>query len=159
MISRSVLTIVVLLGLASAAIAGDTDWLRSVYGKPAVTRGEVLIAAALFADDAHWTADAGAALKLLEARRVVDAREAGDLARTATRGFGCTVFSRALKIRGGVMMRITGESGRYAYRELVLHGMIPDGPSHLALTGDELAGLLTGASHYQETGAVRPPGM
>jgi len=149
--------VMLVLALATAVHAGDTEWLRGLYGRPAVTRGDVLTAAALLADDAHWTPDAARARDLLAHRRVASAGE--DLAARATRGYACTVFARLLRIRGGIMMRLTHDGGRYAYRELVLLGMIPDGPSHLALTGDELAGLLTGATHYQEAGAVRPPGM
>lgn len=153
---------IVLLAMALAsgpAQAADAAWIRGLHGKPTVTRGEVLLAAGLLTDNAQWKPDAGWAQSAARARGLVRAGEAGELATTATRGFGCRVFARALKIRGGVLMRLTHQDGRYAYRELVLHGFIPDGPSHLPLSGDELVGLLNGAAKYQEKGAARPPGM
>ena len=139
--------------------ASDAEWMRGLQGKPAVTRGEVLLAAGLLLDDAHWEPRPAWALRSARDHGLVRGGDAADLDGAATRAYGCAVFARALRIRGGVMMRVTGQAGRYAFRELRLHGLIPDGPSHLKLTGDELVGLLDGATKYREHGPTRPPGI
>lgn len=151
--------ILLALLLVGSARAGDADWLRGLHGKRATTRAEVLIAAGLLTDDEHWEPDARWAVRSAEAHHLVRGDDTQNLSEVATRGYGCSVFARALKLRGGVFMRLTGQSGRYAHRELVLHRLIPDGPSHLVLTGDELVGLLDGAAKFQENGPSRPPGM
>lgn len=138
--------------------ADSASWLRGLYGRPTVSRADALRAALLCLDDAHWKPDEDWAAREGRGRGLVDQDDARDLGARATRGFGCSVFARALKIRGGLMMRLTGSAGRYAFRELVALGMIPDGPSHVSLTGDELAGLLLAASRYQDRGPERPPG-
>lgn len=160
MMNRRTGTILALaLALTCTAFAGDAEWLRGLQGKRSTSRGDVLLAAALFADDAGWQQDHAWALKTAEQRGWVRGDQTHDLDSAATRGYACSVFARALRLRGGVMMRLTGQSGRYAYRELRLHGLIPDGPSHLTLTGDELVGLLDGATKLRENGRVRPPGI
>lgn len=138
----------------SAECAG---WLRGIYGKPTVRRADVLLAALMVREEDGWTTRSGWALGRARETGLLGSGDGADMEGRAARGFGCSVFARALGIRGGLMMRLTGTSGRYAYRELAILGMIPDGPSHLDLSGDELAGLLLAASRYQEVGAERPP--
>lgn len=148
-----------MLSAVACAFAGDAEFLRGLQGRPSVSRADVLLAAALFSDDAGWKHDSAWALEAARQRGLVRGDQAQDLEGRATRGYACSVFARALGLRGGVMMRLTGQSGRYAHRELRLHGLIPDGPSHLVLTGDELVGLLDGATKLRENGRTRPPGI
>lgn len=141
-------------------IAGDaaaSEFLRRIYGKERVENGDVLLAAGLMLDEAHFADDPKWALKVARDRRLLRGRSP-DLDARASRGFACQVFARALGIGGGLLMRISGDNPRYAYQELFQLGLIPDGGGHLSITGDELAGLLQNAMRYRDVGPERPPG-
>jgi hypothetical protein len=142
-------------------IAGDaasSEFLRRLYGKPGVENGDVLLAAALMVDEAHFADDPKWALSVARAKRLVRGRGGPDLDARASRGFACQVFARALGIGGGLWQRVSNDSPRYAYQELFQLGLVPDGGGHLSITGDELAGLLQNAMRYRDVGPERPPG-
>jgi hypothetical protein len=62
------------------------------------------------------------------------------------------------KIKGGVMMQLTGPNARYATRELVSMGMIPEGSSeNQSITGLEFMSVITQAQDYLNAGTPAAP--
>lgn len=55
---------------------------------------------------------------------------------------------RALRIKGGVIMRLTGTTERYAYRELVDKNLMPEGNKAKYLSGTDLMAILGRAEDY-----------
>ncbi|MBI4858722.1 MAG: hypothetical protein HY815_00360 [Candidatus Riflebacteria bacterium] len=150
--------LLIVAGIARAQSGSESElWLRELVGKPLVTRGEVLLAAALIADDKAWRPDAAWAAKMLARRGFHDGPAGRHLDEFASRGFASRVFARLLQLQGGLWMRLTKQSARYSYRELVVLGLIPGGGDAVQMSGDELNGLLLGAERYREVGPERLP--
>lgn len=158
---RPILVLALLALLAAEVRAGADDagpWLRGLYGKPRVSAEEVLIAAALIADEKGWRADGAYARALAQKRGYLrDDPGAKRLEKPVRRGFAASVFARLLEIEGGLWSRVTRQSPRYAYRELVVLGMAAPGGEDLWLTGDELSGLLLAAERHRQVGPERQP--
>src|SRR5579872_3733654 len=129
---RSCLALAVLaVALAAGPARAQTSsaLMRELTVKRTVTRGDCLdAAAALVAGQRAPTAN-DAVIRLLRDRRVVRGDEAGQPGRTATRGFACLLFARAIGERGGVMRHLLPSSEHYAYRHLEYLGLIPAGGS------------------------------
>lgn len=149
-----------LLALAGGARASGDDagpWLRSLYSEPRVTNGDVLLAAALISDDKTWKNDPTWAQKVCDRRGYLRNPPPRGLKANAIRGFAASVFARVLDIEGGLWSRIFNQPPRYAYKELVILGLIAPGGSDVPLSGDELAGLLLGAERFRKVGPERLP--
>ncbi|MBF0252747.1 MAG: hypothetical protein HQL29_02930 [Candidatus Omnitrophica bacterium] len=66
------------------------------------------------------------------------------------KGEAAVFVSRALNIKGGIMMRILPDSERYALRELVYENIMIDGNIRDILTGRELVYVFMQAADYIE---------
>ncbi len=64
------------------------------------------------------------------------------------KGLAAHLFCRALKIKGGIWLRLFGESRRYALKELVFEGIVPGGNLNDIVSGEELVIILTRAADY-----------
>lgn len=160
--TRTLLVVALCLALAAPRAWASSDdagpWLRSLYDRPQVTNGDVLIAAALILEPKIWQPDAAWARKVAIAKGLMHEDIAKKLLPLASkRGFACSVFCRALDIDGGLMSRLTAQHPRWAYRELVALGMVPPGGDRIWISGDELAGLILAAERYREVGPERQP--
>jgi hypothetical protein len=58
------------------------------------------------------------------------------------------MLCRALKIKGGVIMRLTGTTERYAYRELVDKKLMPMGNKAIYLSGVDLMAIFAKVEDY-----------
>lgn len=79
--------------------------------------------------------------------------------RAVDRGALAVALSRALKIRGGIVMSLTGPSPRYATRELVFLGIFPPSSPNQTFSGTEFLGIIGKAEDYQRVaraGTARP---
>ena len=149
------------LVLAAGRAQADGDdagpWLRGLYGKKRVTHGDVLLAAALITDDKAWQDDPAWAQKVCDRHGNLRAKPRKGLSAHVRRGWAASVFARTLNIDGGLWGLIFDQPARYAYRELVVLGLMPPGGENTWLDGDELAGLLLAAERYKKNGPERLP--
>lgn len=76
---------------------------------------------------------------------------------TMTKGTLSFALARYLDIKGGVMMRLSGSSGRYATRELTYLGILPeDSTDNQSISGLDFVGVV---SKVQDYIAVRGTGF
>lgn len=72
--------------------------------------------------------------------------EPADLA--MQRGTLSRLLVEAMEIKGGVMMTITDAAPRYAYKELVYIGVMPDGSELMVVDGLDYLGVVSRAQDY-----------
>ncbi len=90
----------------------------------------------------------------LTARDILPGSWSCDAARPVTRGKLAYMVCRACKIRGGVIMHLTGPSQRYCLRELRYLQMISGGTAAGRVTGMEFVAVLSRADIYVRTGEL-----
>ena len=64
------------------------------------------------------------------------------------KGLAAYMFCRALRIKGGLWLRIFGASQRYCLKELVFENIMRDGNEQDTVSGEELIVILTRAAEY-----------
>jgi hypothetical protein len=64
------------------------------------------------------------------------------------KGEVAVMFCRALGIKGGIWLRLFGQSQRYALRELVFEGIMYSGVVNETVSGRELAMIYANAAEY-----------
>lgn len=76
-----------------------------------------------------------------------------------TRGTLSVAIVKILKIRGGVMMTLTGGvDGRYTTKELVDQGLYPPSSPNQTFSGTEFVGIIGKMDDYQRGGEDNVPG-
>lgn len=158
--------LVLALCAGQAFASGDdaSEWLRDLVidrkdqrGPRIATNGDVFLAAALMSDDKTWRQDPAWAKKAIERRDYLRDQPKGGLSGPAHRGYAASIFSRLLEIEGGVWSQVFDQPARYAYRDLVVLGLIAPGGADVHLSTEELASLLIAAERYRKVGADRLP--
>ncbi|MDB5327382.1 MAG: hypothetical protein JWM57_2951 [Phycisphaerales bacterium] len=70
------------------------------------------------------------------------------------RGTVAVVLVKAMQIKGGLMMHVTGASPRYAVRELCFEGIYPPSTPNQTFSGSELVGIIGRVEDYQRGDAA-----
>ncbi|MBX9735433.1 MAG: hypothetical protein K2X32_00780 [Phycisphaerales bacterium] len=139
-------------------VQAELAYWHSLPSRSAVSNDEGLHGLILLAD----TEDAAGSYEA----RVTLAKERGWLSEgfdepanlAMQRGSLARSIAVICKIKGGVMMQLTGPNARYATRELVSMGMIPEGSSeNQSITGLEFMSVITQAQDYLNAGAPAAP--
>lgn len=65
------------------------------------------------------------------------------------KGLTAYMFSKALGIKGGLILRLFGMNERYALKELVYQGMMSSGNVKDIVSGEELISILTQAGNHR----------
>jgi hypothetical protein len=113
----------------------------------------------LFLDGADPAADYAGRVAALKERKLIPANFDQPAEQAVERGTIAVALSRALKIRGGVVMAVTGPSPRYATKELVFLGIYPPSSPNQTFSGTEYLGIIGKAEDYQRlarAGTARP---
>lgn len=113
----------------------------------------------LFLDEKDESNDYADRVAGLKARKLLAASFNEPAEKAVDRGTLAVALSRALKIRGGVVMSLTGPSPRYATRELVFLGIFPPSSPNQTFSGTEYLGIIGKAEDYQRVaraGTSRP---
>lgn len=89
-------------------------------------------------------------LDFLKQNNIIPRKVAYDLIpnQPLRKGLAAYMYCRALKIKGGLWMRLFGVNQRYAFKELLYMGMMLPGHEKDIVTGKELILLLTEAANY-----------
>lgn len=168
---RPIPLICTLLGLAAAAVGGactrttvtqeldtsydSTDITRDVTfwhrlpERSAVTNDEGLhgLLGFILGDDPATTY--AARLKLAKEKGLIPADFNEPSNATMTRGTLAYAIAKFMGIKGGVMMRLSGGSARYATRELTFMGILPEGSTdNQSISGLDYVGVISKAQDY-----------
>lgn len=125
--------------LSDAPVAGNDDAFHALL---------------LFLDGADPAADYAARVATLKQRNLLPGDFNAPPGAPARRGTLAYAIAGALKLKGGVTMRLLGNSPRYALKELEFRGLMPSSSPNQTLSGNELVGLISKARDYQETGSA-----
>lgn len=150
-------------GMLLCLSAGATDaredssarFLDAVQRKPEVSRRDCVLAAALVASPRKWTDEYDACRKILGGFEGIHIGDVAVREKPGSRGYASHLFVRVLGIKGGVILRGSRSSHRYAYRELDALAMIAGGGAQNTMTGEELAGLIQAAGRYKKENGRR----
>lgn len=133
------------------------EFWHALTDRPMVSHDDAFRATLLFLDGKDDTADYAARVDLLKQRGLLAKKFERPANEAITRGTLAVVLVKALEIRGGVVMRLTGASPRYALRELVYMNLYPPSSPHQYFTGTELVGVFGRMEDYQRAQAARAP--
>lgn len=138
--------------------AADLDFWHQLPGRSAVTNSEGLHGVLLISEGGDPTVSWEERLSLLKERGWVaqDFGQAGD--ETIGRGTLAKALCHALKIEGGVMMRLTRTMPRYALRELTYLRVMAASTENQIVNGLDYIGIMSKAQDYamlQETKAAK----
>jgi hypothetical protein len=91
----------------------------------------------------------------LKGRKMLSPSFKGGPNDAVTRGTLSVPIARALQIKGGLMMHLTGPNPRYATRELEYMGLYPSSSPNQIFSGSEFVGIVGKLDDYQN--GVPPP--
>lgn len=130
-------------------IVQSVDFWHELPRRSAVTNNEGLHGLILFADGDDPNETYAQRIDYFKALGWLDEDfdEPANLA--MQRGTLARALANALEIKGGVMMRLTDKSARYATRELVFMGIMPPGTEQQVLSGYQYVGVISEAQDYQ----------
>jgi len=130
---------------AGADATSELDFRDELTRQRAVTNHDALHALLFFAGKGGQAADYKAKLRLAQERGWMSSGTDLPPNETAEVGWIARAVCKELGIDGGLTMRVTGVSGRYALRELIDRGLLPDMTTRQAISGLQLIALLSEA--------------
>src|SRR5688500_13794259 len=135
------------------------EFWHTLAQQPVTSNDDAFHGLLLFLDGTDPAADYAGRVAALKDRKLLPRRFNQPAEQAVDRGTLAVALSRALKIRGGIVMSLTGASPRYATKELVFLGVYPPSSPNQALSGTEYLGIIGKAEDYQRvmrTGTARP---
>jgi hypothetical protein len=88
-------------------------------------------------------------VKALKGRKLLSARFNRPADEAVTRGTMSVPIVKALQIKGGLVMHLTGPNPRYATRELQYEGLYPPSSPNQIFSGTEFVGIIGKLDDYQ----------
>lgn len=128
-----------------------TAHLRRMYATDRCTYGDGLRAIAGLVNDAPVEGDFVAGLK---EKGIVPASWNDAADSKLTKGTLAYLLCKALDIKGGATMRITGTSRRYALRECIYVGLMAVGSTDEYVSGRELLDVMQRAALFKTDGSL-----
>jgi len=131
--------------------------------QPVTSNDDAFHGLLLFLDSEDPATDYAGRVEALQARGMLRAGFDEPAEQAIARGTLAAALARALNIRGGVLMTLTGRNPRYAVRELQYMGLFPPSSENQTFNGAEFLGVIGKAEDYQRgterAGAgAAPPG-
>ncbi|MBI2901183.1 MAG: hypothetical protein HYY17_13445 [Planctomycetes bacterium] len=129
----------ILLAFLEAPPLQDAEFARELMKKRKSSVADVCLVFYSFLDDAKPTkSPTEAAAALVKARRLP---EGWDLESNASLGEVSYLICTTLGIKGGLTMRVFGNSSRYCYRECVAKRLVQANGPHSAVSGRDLLSI------------------
>jgi hypothetical protein len=158
----SLLAIIVLAGCHSAhetsplpanLYANDADaqleFWHTVASRKLATNDEAFHGLLLYLDNQDPATSYAERVALLKKRRMLPTHFNGGPIDAVTRGTLSVPIVRALQVKGGLMMYLTGPNPRYATRELQYLGLYPPSSPNEVFSGTEFVGIIGKLDDYQ----------
>jgi len=126
----------------------ELEFWGSVQRRSAITNDEGFHGVILLADGQDETGGYDSRVSLLKERGWL--REGFDepAAMAMRRGVLASAIAHAIEVDGGVMLALTNKSPRYANKELVYLGIMPDGTSNQVIGGPEFVGVMSRSQDF-----------
>jgi hypothetical protein len=134
------------------------EFWHQLETRPLTSNDEAFHGLLLYLDSADAGPDYAHRVAALQARQILPARfdRPGDEA--VSRGTLAIALTRAMGIKGGVMMRLTGGNvDRYAVRELVAMNLYPQSSANQTFSGAEYLGIIGKMEDYQRGNPANVP--
>jgi len=137
-----------LAALVSGAAHADTSFFRALLKKDTATFADACRIMAMLHTKSRDAADFKDDLRLLRKAGVVPVKLMKPKDGSVTVGELSFMLCKTLGIKGGLTMRVFGVSKRYAYRECVYLGLVPNVSPRRYISGEELVGIAGLAEEY-----------
>jgi hypothetical protein len=135
------------------------EFWHSLAQQPVTSNDDAFHGLLLFLDGTDPATDYAGRVAALKDRKFLPGGFSQPAEQAVDRGTLAVALSRALEIRGGVVMALTGASPRYATKELVFLGIYPPSSPNQTFSGTEYLGIIGKAEDYQRVaraGTARP---
>jgi hypothetical protein len=135
------------------------EFWHALAEQPVTSNDDAFHGLLLFLDGTDPAADYAGRVAALKERRLLPKGFDAPAEQAVDRGTLAVALSRALRIRGGVVMSLTGATPRYATKELVFLGIFPQSSPNQTFSGTEYLGIIGKAEDYQRvarSGTSRP---
>lgn len=135
------------------------EFWHSLADQPVTSNDDAFHGLLLFLDGTDPATTYEQRVAALQDRRMLPKGFNQPAEQAVDRGTLAVALSRALNIRGGVVMALTGPSPRYATKELAFLGIYPSSSPNQTFSGTEYLGIIGKAEDYQRTarvGTARP---
>jgi hypothetical protein len=130
--------------------ASGSDYFKDLISRRVALRSDVLKVVVVLLGLSDKLQDSDAQLHYLNENNILPKNMTAhfDLSQPLRKGLAAYMFCRALEVKGGIWLRIFGTNQRYALKELVFAGIMPEGNVNELLSGQELVEILTRAAEY-----------
>src|SRR4051812_28927956 len=127
------------------------DYWHEVATKTLIGNDEAFHGLLLYLDEKDYAGNYDQRVASLKSRGFVSRNFKEPAERSLDRGPLAVAMAKSLNIKGGLTMRLTGLSPRYASRELAYRGVYPDNSStNQILTGAEFVGVIGKAEDFRQ---------
>ena len=136
--------------LPADPIAAQMDFWHGLEDRPITCNDEAFHGLLLFVKGHDESTDYDGRVAELKSMHLLSAGFNAPAKDAVQRGTVAPVQVRALKIRGGWVMMLTGPSPRYATRELMYLNLYPPSSPEQTFSGGEFVGIIGRAEDYQQ---------
>jgi hypothetical protein len=132
--------------------AQELDFLDALLTQVVVTNDDALHGLITFADGADLSSTYEGRVEIAKGKRWIPADWSRPADESAQVGWMAVAACRVLEIKGGLTMRLTGPTPRYATKELVFMDALPLRTENQSLSGKEFVDFLNRLNRFQRGG-------
>jgi hypothetical protein len=132
------------------------EFWHTLATRPVTSNDEAFHGLLLYADGQDAANDYAGRVKTLKSRKMLPANFDRPADQAVERGPLAVAICRALEIKGGVLLRLTGAQ-RYAVRELQFMDLYPPSGPNQTFSGSEYLGIIGRMEDYQRGNAADVP--
>ena len=135
------------------------EFWHTLAEQPVTSNDDAFHGLLLFLDGTDPATDYAGRVAALKERHYLPEGFDQPAEQAVNRGTLAVALARALEIRGGIIMSLTGKTPRYATKELVFLGIFPPSSPNQTFSGTEYLGIIGKAEDYQRVaraGTARP---
>ena len=132
------------------------EFWHTLATRPVTSNDEAFHGLLLYADGQDAANDYAGRVKTLKSRKMLPTKFDRPADEAVERGPLAVAICRALAIKGGVMLRMTGTQ-RYAVRELQFLELYPPSGPHQTFSGSEYLGIIGRMEDYQRGNSADAP--
>lgn len=129
------------------------EFWHTLAEQPVTSNDDAFHALLIFVDGEDASPDYAARVAKLKEKKLLRDSFNQPANQAADRGTYAVALSRALKIRGGVVMSIIGATPRYATKELEFASIYPPSSPNQIFSGSEFLAVMSRAEEYQQSKA------